>query len=686
MRFLPTNRNEMKERGWSELDFLFITGDSYIDHPSFGVAILTRLLEDKGYRVGVIARPDVDDPLSIQAMGRPRHGVLVSSGVVDSMVNNYTAAKKRRRDDRYKAERDNSVRPDRALIVYCNLVRRVFGDIPLIIGGIEASLRRFAHYDYWSGTVRRSILQDSRADILNYGMGERVIPQICDFLAKGVPVRSLTTLAGTCVLTSFDHMSKQQRAFAQKFADRNFDETRDVRRSHRIDYLLPREQKMKLLPSFEQTRDSKIAYCAAFMAEYEEQDPADGFTLLQKHSHRWLIQNPPDAPLTTAELDHVYGLPYARRAHPSYDNLGRMPAIEEVRFSITAHRGCFGGCNFCAITMHQGRIVQARSDESILAEAVLITELDDFKGYIHDVGGPTANFHQPACKRQAAGGVCKHRQCLSPVPCKELTNDASAYFQLLRKIRALPKVKKVFVRSGILFDALMADRKDHLAELCDHHISGQLKVAPEHISRPVLRHMGKPTADVYQAFREAYAAYNESIGKKQYLVPYLMSGHPGCTMDDAIELAFHIKQNRVMPEQVQDFYPTPGTVSTTMYYTGLDPRTLRPVHVPKGREKLLQRALLQFSRPENRSLAIQALRMAGREDLIGQGEECLFAPLSPRGRPAQKNSRTRTNVDGFPSSKSKSTRHDRRSRDQTANREQSGKKRRGSGQVARRGR
>lgn len=633
MAFLPIDKQTMSERGWNELDFLFITGDAYIDHPSFGAAILTRLLEQRGFRVGVVSRPDIQDPQSIQVMGRPRYGVLVSSGVVDSMVNNYTAAKRPRRDDRYKAEKDTGVRPDRAVIAYCNLVRKVFHDIPLIIGGVEASLRRFAHYDYWDNKVRRSILQDSQADILSYGMGERNIPLICNFLARGIPVRNLTTIAGTCVLTKPDAMSGAQRNFLDEYKDWTFDsETAIQKTKNTAIYHLPSDGKHMLLPSFAEVRDDKYAYCAAFASQYREQDPAEGCVLFQSHGNRWLIQNPPDAPFSEKEMDAVYALPYERRPHFKYDKMGRLPAIEEVRFSVTAHRGCYGGCNFCAITMHQGRIIQARSDQSVLQEAKLITEMPDFKGYIHDVGGPTANFHRPACSRQESGSVCKQRQCLSPSPCKNLNNDASSYFTLLKKVRELPKVKKVFVRSGIRFDALMADSHDYLAELCDYHISGQLKVAPEHISEAVLLHMGKPTADVYEKFRRRYAAYNEKIGKKQYLVPYLMSGHPGCTMEDAVKLAIHIKENRVMPEQVQDFYPTPGTVSTTMYYTGMNPLTLEEVYVPKGEEKSLQRALLQFGKPANRQKAAKALRLAGRTDLIGHAPECLFSlPQSRSG-------------------------------------------------------
>ena len=426
------------------------------------------------------------------------------------MVNNYTAGP--RRDDRYKAEHDPSQRPDRAVIAYCNLVRRVFGDIPLIIGGIEASLRRFAHYDYWSNKVRRSILQDSRADILSYGMGERSIPLICRFLSRGIPVESLTALPGTCVLTRPDHMSGKARTFVEQHADWAFNEVRDVKKpsaGERVIYRLPSEDGQIMLPSYEEVSASPIAYCAAFLTAHQEQDPATGATLFQQHSRRWLIQNPPDKPLSTAELDAVYALPYMRKPHPSYADLGRLPAIEEVGFSITAHRGCYGGCNFCAITLHQGRLICARSDASILREAILISEQEDFKGYIHDVGGPTANFHQAACALQEKGAVCKHRQCLSPEPCQHLKNDASAYFTLLRKVRQLPGIKKVFVRSGIRFDALLADPVDHLPELCDHHISGQLKVAPEHISGRVLHYMGKPTAATYRTFMKRYAEYNQ---------------------------------------------------------------------------------------------------------------------------------------------------------------------------------
>jgi uncharacterized radical SAM protein YgiQ len=611
MTFLPISRAEMDERGWDELDFLFISGDAYVDHPSFGAAILTRLLEDEGFRVGLICQPSINRKEDFLEMGRPRLAVLISSGVVDSMVNNYTASRKVRNGDRYAAGGGSGGRPDRTLIRYCNTVREAMGDVPLIIGGIEASLRRFAHYDFWSGQVRRSVLQDCQADILVYGMGERPLLEIARLLARGVPAGRINSIRGTCVLLKPDQMPRQTAAF--------------------LDSLSPEDERHFLLPSFAEVSRDKKSYALAFRQEYEEQDPSYGRILIQEHGARFLLQNPPQLPLTTAELDRIYDLPYERLPHPHYAALGGVPAIEEVRFSITSHRGCFGGCNFCAITFHQGRIIQHRSAGSILREAELLTHLPDFKGYIHDVGGPTANFYHPACARQRQGSACRERRCLFPKPCPLLEADHAEYLDILRQVRALPGVKKVFIRSGIRFDYLLLDKNtDFLSELCEHHVSGQLKVAPEHVSRSVLSHMGKPPPEVYKAFLKKFEETNKRLNLRQYLVPYLISGHPGCTLQDAVELAVQIQASRIMPEQVQAFYPTPGTVSTAIYYTGLDPFTLEPVHVPDERESELQRALLQFQRPENRVKVLTALRQAGREDLIGFGPGKLAAPFARR--------------------------------------------------------
>jgi len=625
MPYLPMSPSEMAERGWDQLDFLLISGDAYVDHPSFGAALLCRLLESEGYRVGIIARPSLSDPHSLLIMGQPRLAVLLSSGVVDSMVDNYTASRKPRSEDRYAPGGKRGSRPDRAAIRYSTLVREQFGeDMPLIIGGVEASLRRFAHYDYWSGKVRRSILQDSQADILVYGMGELPLLEIARLLAKGVSVRKINSVRGTCVLLKTDQLPKNCADFINSYPDYQLGSSQ---RSNQqlLGRILPENDQYILLPSYDEVARDKLAYAVGFRYQHREQDPGQGKTLIQRHSGRYLVQNPPQRPMTQAELDHNYELPYMRSSHPSYAVQGGVPAIEEVRFSINSHRGCFGGCHFCAITFHQGRIIQRRSDASILREARLLTEMPDFKGYIHDVGGPTANFFQPSCARQRQGSVCKNRQCLFPEPCPSLEADQGDYIALLRQIRELPRVKKVFIRSGIRFDYLLMDQQhDFMTELCQYHVSGQLKVAPEHISRKALQMMGKPPPEVYRAFKAKYEQTNKLLGLKQFLVPYLISGHPGCDLNDAIELALEIKRNRVMPEQVQDFYPTPGTVSTVMYYTGLDPMTLQPVHVPDGAEKVLQRALLQFGKPENRDKVLEALRRAGRTDLIGYGPDKLI--------------------------------------------------------------
>lgn len=588
--FLPVTMSEIKERGWDGIDFLYIVGDAYVDHSSFGHAIISRVLDANGYKVGIIAQPDWHSIDDFVKLGRPRLAVLVSAGNIDSMVNHYTAAKKRRREDFYSPNKKAGMRPDRATIVYCNRIREAFGNIPIIIGGVEASLRRFAHYDYWDDKVRRSILFDSRADILIYGMGERQIVEIADCLSAGMSPEEITYINGTCVISKTD----------------------DVINSVKI-------------PSYEQCCSDKVLYAKACKIQFEEQNAFSGRTVVQEHGGRYLVQNPPQEPLSQEELDWVYELDYMRAPHPMYDKLGKIAAIDEVKFSLTSSRGCFGGCNFCALAFHQGRVVTARSKASILREAKLITKLPDFKGYIHDVGGPTANFRRSACDKQDKFGACKNRQCLFPKPCPNLVCEHGEYISLLRELRKIEGVKKVFVRSGIRFDYCMYDKKGgFLKELCEHHVSGQLKVAPEHISDNVLRAMGKPENAVFESFSQSFYAINRKLGKKQYLVPYLMSSHPGSTLNDAILLAQYLKKHGLNPEQVQDFYPTPGTVSTCMYYTGINPITNEKIYVPKTQEeKALQRALLQYSFPQNRKKVIEALRLAGREDLIGSGENCL---------------------------------------------------------------
>lgn len=623
MAHLPINRSEMIAYGWDELDFLFISGDAYIDHPSFGCAILTRLLVDAGYRVGIIAQPDVNDPQSLQLMGRPKLGVLASSGVVDSMVNHYTAAKRKRSTDVYSPGGKSGFRPDRALIRYGQMVREQFGSIPLIIGGVEAGLRRFAHYDYWSNSVRNSILQDSTADILIYGEGENTLLEIAGFLARGIPVKRLVAVKGTAVLVHQEQMPRQMADFIGRVTERFF-EADPEELSKPVD--LPHSGHLILLPSADQLRTNRVAYAVTSRMLERYQDPASALTFIQAHRDRYVVQNPVRPYLTTSDLDHVYGLPYERSEHPVYAKKGGVPAIETVRFSITAHRGCYGGCSFCAIGHHMGRIVRARSDQSILAEAERISQMPDFKGIITDVGGPTANFHAPACEKQSNGAVCHERACLHPSPCKQLSVDHQAYFKLLDQIRALPGIRKVFISSGIRYDIFMADpqAERYLETLCRYHISGQLKIAPEHISPSVLKAMGKPGVETYNHFSERYRLTNERLKRRQFLVPYLISGHPGSTLDDAIELALFLKREKRVPEQVQDFYPTPGTLSTAMYYTGLDPFTLNPVHIPDEREKRLQRALLQPTLNKNRPLVIQALQTAGRTDLIGRGPDALI--------------------------------------------------------------
>ena len=600
MRFLPVSRADMEERGIDQLDFVYVIGDAYVDHPSFGPAIISRLLESHGYQVGIIAQPDFRHAESIMALGEPRLGFLVSAGNMDSMVNHYSVAKKHRKVDSYTPGGEMGKRPDRAVIVYCNLIRQKYKHVPIIAGGIEASLRRMAHYDYWSDSLRRSILLESGADLVSYGMGERSIVAIADALDAGMPVKDITYIPGTvCKVRSLDEIS---------------------------DYTV--------LPDYESICKDKKKYAESFYIQYSNTDPFSGKRLVEPYSQNcFIVQNPASEPLTMEEMDQVYDLPFQRTWHPMYDAAGGIPALSEVKFSLVSCRGCFGGCSFCALTFHQGRIIQARSHESLIKEAKLMIEEPDFKGYIHDVGGPTADFRAPACEKQMTKGVCPHKQCLFPEPCKNLRADHSDYIALLRKLRALPKVKKVFIRSGIRFDYVLADKKStFLEELCRYHVSGQLKVAPEHVSDPVLACLGKPKAAVYQEFCRQYKKMNERLGLKQYLVPYLMSSHPGSTMKEAVELAEYCRDLGYMPEQVQDFYPTPSTISTCMYYTGLDPRTMTAVYVPKDpHEKEMQRALIQYRNPTNRVLVREALLKAGREDLIGYGPKCLLRPDQARG-------------------------------------------------------
>ena len=594
--FLPVSAEEMHERGWWWYDALVVSGDAYVDHPSFGTAVISRVLEAEGLRVAVLAHPDWHDAEPSRAIPRPRLGVFIGAGNLDSMVAHYTAAKRRRSEDFYSPGKRSGCRPDRAAIVYCNRAREAFGsDMPIILGSLEASLRRFAHYDYWDDSVRRAILFDAPADLLVYGMGEAATIEIAHRLKKKQSVRTMTDIPGTGYITrepetcAFDHIT---------------------------------------LPSFEGVRDDKRLYAEATRTEYAEHDPIRGRAMIQPCEGRYLIINPPAMPLDTRELDRVADLPYTREWHPMYEPLGGVPAIEEVRFSVIHNRGCFGACNFCALAFHQGRYIQVRSHESVIEEAKKITQMPGFKGYIHDVGGPTANFRFPACKKQDTHGCCKDKRCLFPSACSNIEADHTDYLNLLRELRRIEGIKKVFVRSGLRYDYMMADRNDaFFKELVEHHISGQLKVAPEHMSDNALYYMGKPSFNVYEQFRERYARINQKLGRKQYLVPYLMSSHPGATLDDAIMLAQYLNRIGYMPEQVQDFYPTPGTLSTAMYYTGIDPRTMKPVYVAKTpEEKAMQRALLQWRRPDKRPIILAALKKAGREDLIGYGKECLIRP------------------------------------------------------------
>ncbi len=593
--FLPVSLEDMERRGWDYYDFLFITGDAYVDHPSFGPAILGRLLESRGYRVAILSQPNWKDPSSFTALGRPRLGVLISGGNIDSMVAHYTAARKRRHDDAYSPGRKAGLRPDHATIVYSNRVREVYGDIPIVVGGLEASLRRFAHYDYWEDKVRRALIFDAQADILSYGMGELSITEIADRLASGTPVSEITDVRGTAVIGKYPGICSYAKVE---------------------------------VPSYEEVCSDKVAYAKANMTEYLEHDPVIGKAIIQKHGKEFLIVNPPARPLTTEEMDQVAELPYVREPHPMYDDMGGVPAIEEVRFSITHNRGCFGACNFCSLAFHQGRTISCRSHESVIREATALTKHPGFKGYIHDVGGPSATFRRPSCQKQLKHGMCKNRACLAPEACPNLDADHTDYMMLLRKLRAIPGIKKVFIRSGIRFDYLMKDPSgEFFTDLVQHHISGQLKVAPEHCVNHTLDFMGKPHIEVYEKFREKYYKLNRRYGKDQYLVPYLISSHPGCTLEDAVHLAEWLNKEGHMPEQVQDFYPTPGTLATCMWYTGIDPRTMKPVFVPKTpHDKALQRALMQWRKPQNRALVLEALHKTGREDLIGYGKHCLVRP------------------------------------------------------------
>lgn len=593
-QFLPISKDDMKKRDIDQLDFIIITGDAYIDHPSFGTAIIGRLLESEGYTVGVIAQPNWHSVDDFRKLGEPRLGFLINSGNIDSMVNHYTAAKKKRSDDFYSPGGKSGYRPNRAVIVYSNRAREAYKNVPIIIGGIEASLRRFSHYDYWDDKVRKSILLDSKADLLIYGMGENPIIEVAKFLSYGSSIDRLHHVRGTCYLTN------------------------DISKLN--DYIM--------LPSFEDVSNDKKAYAESYKLYSKEQDYVWGKTIVEPCNDKYVVQNPPQKPLSEAEMDRVYNLPYARTYHPIYEALGGIPAINEVKFSITSHRGCFGSCSFCALTYHQGRVIQNRSQNSIIEEAKILTNDKDFKGYIHDIGGPTANFRHRACKKQIEHGVCKNRQCMFPTPCKNLIVDHSEYLSLLKKVRTLPKVKKVFIRSGIRYDYLMEDKNPKFFhELCEHHISGQLKVAPEHVSDKVLAQMGKPKRQVYDNFKKKYADINKKLGKNQFVVPYLMSSHPGSSLNEAVELAEYIKTMGHMPEQVQDFYPTPGSLSTTIYYTGINPITNEQVYVPKSqKEKSMQRALLQFSNADNHALVKNALICAKREDLIGFSPNCLIGP------------------------------------------------------------
>lgn len=599
-KFLPVTEKEMKERGWDEVDFVYVTGDAYVDHASFGSAIISRLLERYGYKVGMIPQPDWRKKESIQVFGRPRLGFLVSAGNMDSMVNHYTVSKKHRQKDSYSPGGEMGHRPDRAVMVYSNLIRQSYKDIPIILGGIEASLRRLSHYDYWDDKVRRSVLMDSGADLISYGMGEHSILEIAEALNSGIPVKEITYIPGTVF------------------------KTKDLSCVY----------EPLLLPDFQEVSESKKKYAESFALQYKNTDPFTARTLAESYGTKgYVVQNPPSKPLTQEEMDDIYALPYTGTYHPMYEAKGGIPALEEVKFSLTSNRGCFGGCSFCALTFHQGRILQTRSHDSLIKEAEKMTKDKDFKGYIHDVGGPTADFRLPSCKKQLTKGVCRDRQCLFPTPCKNLTVDHKDYVELLRKLRAVPGVKKVFIRSGVRFDYVVADQdKTFLHELVKHHVSGQLRVAPEHVSDEVLKFMGKPSHNVYREFLKEYEKANAETGKKQYAVPYFMSSHPGCSLKEAVRLAEYVRDLGFTPEQVQDFYPTPSTLSTCMYYTGIHPLTGEAVYVPKNpHEKAIQRALMQYKNPSNRALVLEGLKKAGRMDLVGYDRKCLIRPERKQG-------------------------------------------------------
>ncbi len=613
--FLPVTREEMKKRGWEQVDFVYVSGDAYVDHPSFGAAIIGRLLESRGYRVGMIPQPDWRKKESIQVFGRPRLGFLVTAGNMDSMVNHYTVSKKHRQKDAYSPGGQMGLRPDRAVVVYSNLIRQSYKDSPVILGGIEASLRRMAHYDYWENKVKHSILIDFGADLISYGMGEHSILEIAEALDSGIPIEEITYIAGTVY------------------------RTKDLLRAY----------EPIILPSFEEVKENKAVYAESFATQYRNTDPFTAKAMAESYGNRgYVIQNPPAMPLSTQEMDDVYDLPFTGEYHPMYKKKGGIPALEEIKFSLTSNRGCFGGCNFCALTFHQGRILQTRSHDSIIREAVKMTKAPDFKGYIHDVGGPTADFRHPSCKKQLTKGVCQNRQCLFPTPCKNLQADHKDYVLLLRKLRDIPGVKKVFVRSGVRFDYVLADPdKTFLRELVKYHVSGQLRVAPEHVSDQVLHYMGKPSHQVYLRFLEEFDKADKQAQKDQYAIPYFMSSHPGCTMKEAVKLAEYVRDLGYTPEQVQDFYPTPSTLSTCMYYTGIHPITKEKVYVPKNpHEKAIQRALMQYKNPANRELVLEGLKMAGRMDLVGFGPKCLIRPENSNRKKEQfheKNKKTKKN-------------------------------------------
>ena len=658
-KFLPICKDDMIERGWEQCDFVLVTADAYIDHHSFGTAIISRVLENSGYKVGIIAQPDWKSVDDFKKLGRPRLGFLVNGGNMDPMVNHYTVSKKLRKKDLYTPKGEMGKRPDRATIVYCNKIREAYKDVNIVIGGIEASLRRFAHYDYWENKVRKSILVDSGADLLVYGMSEKQIVEVADFLNQGFDGKYIRHIPGTCYIA---------------------DSLDEIYEEHIV------------LPSFKEVSSDKRTYAECFKIQYDEQDPVRGRTLVQEHNGKYVVINKPEMPLSREELDRVYALPYQKTYHPIYEKDGGIAAIEEVKFSLVSSRGCSGNCSFCAITFHQGRIVTSRSEDSIVEEAEEITKYDDFKGYIHDIGGPTANFRKPACKKQLTLGACKHKRCMSPGICKNMEVDHREYLHLLRRVRKLPGIKKVFIRSGLRYDYIMADKDDtFFKELVEHHVSGQLKVAPEHVSPNVLKYMGKPAGKTYDEFRRKFFRITERLGKKQFIIPYLMSSHPGCKLEDAIMLAEYLRDINYQPEQVQDFYPTPGTLSTTMFYTGLDPLTMEEVYIPRSKEeKAMQRALLQFKNPKNYNIVYDALVKAGREDLIGNGPKCLIRDKNSFGKGnnhsnhksggrknRNENSGRRESEDKKRSSHSKKQRGNKsRGFDQNSQRSSKGKKRR----------